>query len=45
MMDEILIMSFSDISADNGKHNMRLEISSELVHLIPDKVGKLFKDG
>ena len=44
-MDEILTMSPSVISADNGKHNIRLEISSELIHLFPDIEGKLFKEG
>jgi hypothetical protein len=38
-------MSLSVISADNGKHKIRLDISSEIGQAFPNTVGKLFKDG
>ena len=38
-MDDIFVMSPSVISADNGKHKIRFEISSEFKHTFPVIVG------
>jgi hypothetical protein len=39
------MISSAVISADNGKHKIRLDKSSEFKHTFPDTVGKLFNDG